>query len=120
VTPADLRTLAATLPRGEANATSVGKLARLYACRVAEDVLPAWEAKHHDDARPRETIEVARRYANGLATVEELRAAYWAAHSAAYWAARSRYTDWLVWRWDSELSWWRVRDEHQGTGQQTG
>lgn len=32
MTPADLRTLAAALPRGEANATSVGKLARLLEC----------------------------------------------------------------------------------------
>jgi hypothetical protein len=59
---------------------------RLFAADCAERVLPLWEAKYPDDKRPRQTIEVARRYAEGRATEEE-RAAAWAAARAAAWAA---------------------------------
>ena len=60
--------------------------ARLFACDCAERVVHLCG----DDDRPRNAIEVARRYANGKATDEELaaaRAAAWAAAGAAAWAA---------------------------------
>ena len=78
---------------------------RLFACRVAEDVLPIFEQAYPDDYRPRAAIETARRYANGEATPEELAAARaaagaaagaaWAAAGAAWAAAWGKYTDWL-------------------------
>ena len=57
---------------------------RLLACDFAEHVLPIFEKKNPNDVRPREAIAVARRFANGKATPEELRAAYAAAYDAAY------------------------------------
>ena len=62
---------------------------RLFACACAENVLHIYESRYPGDNRPGQAIEVARRYANGEATIEELRAA-WAASaaaSAAGWAA---------------------------------
>jgi hypothetical protein len=61
---------------------------RLFACRVAEDVLPIYEREYPDDDRPRKAIETARRYANGEATDSELAAARAAARAAA-WAVRA-------------------------------
>ena len=70
------------------------KFARLLACDFAKHVLPIFEREYPDDKRPREAIAVARRYANGQATDNELavaRAAAWdavgAAVGAAAWAA---------------------------------
>ena len=62
---------------------------RLFACRVAEDVLPLFEAEYPDDDRPRKAIETARRYARGEATGDELAVAWAAADAtwAATWAA---------------------------------
>ena len=96
---------------------------RLFACRVAEDALPLYEAEYPDDDRPRRAIETARMYADGRATRAELAAAhyaarsaadsaadyaarcaahsaahsaaYYAAHSATYYAADAKYTDWF-------------------------
>ena len=66
---------------------------RLFACRVAEDTLPLYEAEYPDDDRPRRAIETARTYTDGRATRAELAAAGSAADSAAdsaaYYAARS-------------------------------
>lgn len=64
------------------------RAARLLACFCAEDVLPIWERSYPGDARPRETIAVARRFANGQATAEELAAAWDAAWDAVRAAAR--------------------------------
>ena len=65
---------------------------RLFACDCAEHVLPFFEKRYPDDKRPRQAIEVARRFANGQATQEELIAAdsaAWSAVSAAGSPARS-------------------------------
>lgn len=62
------------------------RTARLFACDCAERVLYLFEARHPDDGRPRKAIEIARRYAEGKAAVEELAAAEdaaWAAEGAA-------------------------------------
>lgn len=55
---------------------------RLFACDCAERVLHVYEAEYPNDTRSRNAIEVARKYANGDATNEELYAA-WAAAAAA-------------------------------------
>ena len=62
------------------------RTARLFACWCAEQVLPIYEKHYPNDTRPRNSIDVARRYANGEATAKELaaaRAAAWAAVGAA-------------------------------------
>ena len=66
------------------------RTARLFAADCAEDVLYLFENERPNDQRPRQAIETARRYANGDATQEELRAAWAAAGDAARdaaWAA---------------------------------
>jgi len=60
------------------------RTARLFAADCAERVLPLFEKERPNDARPREAIAVARRFAVGEATREELAAA-----GAAAWAARA-------------------------------
>ena len=62
------------------------RTARLFAADCAEHVLPIFEAAYPNDARPREAIAVARRFANGEATRQEMAAAG-AAAGAATWAA---------------------------------
>ena len=67
----------------------------LVACDCAELVLPIYEKKYPDDKRVRNCIEVTRKWANGKATIEEVRqarraaayAAAYAAYAAAYAAA---------------------------------
>ena len=63
---------------------------RLFACDCAEHVLHYYEDEYPDDNRPRECIEVARRYANGNATDDELDAARAAAWAATGDAARRK------------------------------
>jgi len=53
--------------------------ARLFACDVAMAALPDFEKLYPEDQRPRQAIEVARRFAYGLATGTEL----WTARRAA-------------------------------------
>jgi len=64
------------------------RTARLFACDCAEHVSHLFEQKYPEDTRPRNAIEVARRFANGEATREELTAAWAAAGDAARDAAR--------------------------------
>ena len=62
--------------------------ARLLACDYTEHVLHIYEKHHPGDQRPRRTIEMARRYANGEATDEELMAAAaWVTVWETMWAA---------------------------------
>ena len=61
--------------------------ARLFACDCAERVLRIYEVKFPEDKRPRECIEMARRFVNGNATPQELAADYAAAYDAASVAA---------------------------------
>jgi len=82
---------------------------RLLACDCAERALHIYESEYPDDKRPRQAIEVARRYANGKATIEELTAASdaasdaawaaWAASDAARaaWAASDARAAWAAW-----------------------
>lgn len=78
--------LRAVLPDEEAERD---RIARLLVCDYAEHVLAIYEALYPDDPRPRQCIEVSRRYANGEATIEELMVAGVAAKAAsgAAWAA---------------------------------
>jgi len=48
-----------------------GQRACLFACDVAEEVLPIFEEVAPEDRRPRDTVEVARRHAYGLVTAAE-------------------------------------------------
>lgn len=63
------------------------RTARMFACDCAEHVLPIWERAYPDDLRPREVIAVARRYAAGEATEQELAATWRVARDAAFKAA---------------------------------
>jgi hypothetical protein len=62
---------------------------RLFACRRAESVLDIYELMNPGDSRPRRAIEVARSYADGIGTQEELRAASHAAYASARVAGNS-------------------------------
>jgi len=66
---------------------------RLFACDCAQRTLKIFEAQYPKDERPRNAITVARRFANGKATKEELaaatRGAWDAADSTADSAARA-------------------------------
>lgn len=77
--------LRSVLPEQEAERD---RLARLFACACAEHVLHFFEAVYPDDRRARNAIEVARRFAIGEATSEELTAA-----SDAAWAASVAASD---------------------------
>jgi len=82
------------------------RFARHLACDFAEHVLPICDAKCPDDNRPRTAIEVARRFADGKATAEELSAA-----GSAAWAAWSARAAALPAAWDA--AWdaaWYARD----------
>jgi len=59
------------------------RLARLFACDCAESVLHIYEKEFPEDKRPRESIRVARAFAVGEATRDELAAARAAARAAA-------------------------------------
>ena len=74
---------------------------RLFACDCAEHVAPLYVAKL-GKWKPMDTIEVARRYANGQATDKELAAARDAAWAAAWDAARDA-------AWDAEIVWQQKR-----------
>lgn len=59
-------------------------LRRLWACDCAERVLHFFDEVCPDDPRPRQTIEVARRYAEGQANVLELERAWYEARDAGH------------------------------------
>ena len=71
---------------------------RLFACDCAEHVIHICEKDFPDEKRPRQAIEVARRFARGEATKEELAAARDAAWDAARAAARAAETSWQIQR----------------------
>jgi len=81
-------------------------IARHFACDCAEEVLHLYEQKYPDDLRPRQAIEVARRYADGKVTDEDLdaaRIAAWdAARAAGYaWAWNATNAAGCVAAWDA-------------------
>lgn len=53
-------------------AEGFNKEIRLFACDCAESVLSIFEKHYPNDDRPRKSIEVARKYANGEASMDEL------------------------------------------------
>jgi len=98
------------------------RTARLFAADCAERVLPLFEKERPNDKRPREAIAVARRFAVGEATREELAAAgaaaWTVARDVAGAAARdaARAAAWAAaWgaaraaAWDAETAWQRER-----------
>jgi hypothetical protein len=60
--------------------------ARLALCEFAENELHIFEIEYPDDKRPRECVEVARRFLNGKATYEQLDCSNKAARDAANYA----------------------------------
>ena len=64
-------------------AVNIDRELRLFACDCANHVLYIFERQRPNDKRPREAIEVARRFADGKATKKELAAAGAAARAAA-------------------------------------
>jgi hypothetical protein len=104
------------VPEEEEHRTAV----RLFTCDVARGVLHIFEKQSPNDKRPRHAIEIARRYALGKATKEELDAAWAAARDAAEAlggdaarAARAARAAWAaVWdaawdaAWDAEAAAW--------------
>ena len=88
---------------------------RLFACDCAESALHVFENKYPDDNRPRNAIEVARRFANGEATIDELNAAEdaawdsWAAAGALWEAAMAaRAASMVAW-----AALWAARDSER-------
>ena len=70
------------------NAVNIERELRLFAADCAEHVLYLFEKEHPVDSRPRAAIDMARNFANGAATKQELAAA-----QAAAWAARDTARD---------------------------
>ena len=83
------------------------KALRHFACDCAERVLPLFKEERPDDKRPRQAIEMARRFAEGFATMEELSAAGAAAGAAARAAAGAAAWDWQIKR----LRWYLKKEE---------
>jgi len=63
------------------------RAARLFSCDCAERVLPHYESYFPGDDRPRRSIEMSRKFANGEVTSEEMAGAARAARAAAREAA---------------------------------
>ena len=59
----------------------------LAACECAELALPIWERRYPEDRRPQKALRIARAWARGEASLEDVRAADGAAANAAYDAA---------------------------------
>lgn len=68
----------------------------LWAADCAEHVLPYFEGKYPDDARPRKAGEAGRAWVRGEIAMSEARVAAFAAHAAAYavTAATATERDW--------------------------
>ena len=79
---------------------SSDKVCRLFAADCAESVLHIFEEKYPDDMRPRNAIQAARDFANGLIGIDELKDAASAAMAAsaanAAWAARGASAAWAA------------------------
>ena len=73
------------------------RVARLFAACSAEHVLPVFEDAFPDDARPRNAIETARRFAIGEASGGELESARAAAGAAAEAAWAASTAAWAAW-----------------------
>jgi hypothetical protein len=102
--------LRAVLPEQEKDRD---RLARLFACDCAEAVLHIYDKDYPDDNRPREAVRVARAFAEGKATGDELAAAMDAARAAARDAARDAAWDaaWAAaWAAARDAAWDAARD----------
>ena len=78
-------------------AVNVDRELRLFACDCTERVLPLFEAVYPDDKRPKEAIRIARLFAQGKATQQELDTAHAAAEDAGATAEDAWATE-LIWQ----------------------
>jgi len=93
--------------------------ARLFACDCAEHVLKNYEKEFPGDHRVRDCIEVARKYAFGKATEEELLAVRSAAESAVWsatWSAAWSAAESAVWSAAESAAWSAVRSAELAAG----
>ena len=81
------------------------KIARSFACDCAERVLPIYEKAFPKETRVRECVQTARKFIFGLATNQELAAAWAAARAAAWDAARA-----AAWAAARDAAWAAARD----------
>ena len=86
------------------------------ACDMAEHVLPIFEVKHPCDKRPRKCIEVIRSWLIGGATIEEVRAAAYAAADAAVCAADAVDDAYAERKWQAA----RIREVLEATPEKGG
>src|SRR5690554_3183028 len=86
------------------------RTAREFAADCAARALPVYEAAYPGDDRPRRAVEVARAYARGEATRDELSAR--AAACAAAWAAEDAAEDaaWAASKDATEAAAWAAED----------
>lgn len=71
------------------------RIARHFACDCAQRVMKIWKKQYPNDNRPQEAIRIARLFADGKATSEELAAAKNAAGAARN-AARAAWATWAA------------------------
>ena len=102
------------------------RIARVFAADCAERVLPIFERDRPTDKRPRMSVEVARRFAAGQATPEELAAARdgaWAAAWDGAWAAAwaaARDAAWAAARAAARAAAWDARTAAWAAGAAAG
>ena len=73
------------------------RVRRLLACDYAEHVLPIYERQYPGDNRLRRAIETSRRYADGLATDEEMDVV-WSAAPVVVWSVVWSVAPAAAWR----------------------
>jgi len=72
------------------------RTARLFACDCAERVLPIYKRNYHSHKQLRRTIATVRRFADGAASLNELKAGKDAAYGAAKKVAHADTASWNV------------------------
>jgi hypothetical protein len=80
------------------------RFARELACDYAARALPIWDAKYPEDKRPAQAIEVARLFARGEATEQELVDA-WASADAARASAYATWASAYAARASADAAW---------------
>jgi hypothetical protein len=94
------------------------KTARLFACDCAERVMPIYRKHHPNDLRLQQCIDIARKFAKGEATQDELDAARVAARAAARAAAWT--AAWTEARTEASSAAWAAARAAARTAARTG